>query len=165
MKIRFIHVVGYRVADRESDCHQKDFDVTEDNGMVGTTHKCDKCGQDFYANSGYPKYNTDSGRPEPGDLFFENWLDENFYWDNHKGPHLMVICPNGTRWNIDSRASNCTLPEDRLHRCWVRHGDPEKGEIHVDKNGHTCQAGGGSILVDQGTPKEYHGMLHNSQFS
>ena len=88
-------------------------------------------------------YNTQSGKPEPGDLYFTTWLPENYYWDNHKGPMLMAVCPSGDEWNIDSRASNCGLPDDRLHRCWVRHGEPPL--LTVDKNGLTCNAGAGSI--------------------
>lgn len=67
------------------------------------------------------------------------------------GLHLCVQCPGGS-WNIDSRASNCTMPYDYEHRCWIWHGDPPV--ITVDKNGVTCQAGAGSILVGQ-----YHGFL------
>ena len=74
-------------------------------------------------------------------------------WDNQSGPSLIVKTPGG-EWNIDSRASNCTLPKDRQHRCWVRHGFPPK--IHVDKNGKTCAAGAGSIICGN-----YHGFLHN----
>lgn len=47
-------------------------------------------------------------------------------------------------WHIDSRASNCTLKTDNVHRCWVRHGTVGE-KLHVDKAGVTCNAGGGSI--------------------
>jgi hypothetical protein len=69
---------------------------------------------------------------------------------------LVVKCPDGHDWMIDSRASNCTKKEDLTHFCWVRHGRPEDGTLHVDKNGDTCGAGAGSIQ----TPK-WHGHLHN----
>lgn len=105
-------------------------------------------------------YNTPSGNPEPGNIYFNSWLPENFYWDNHSGPHLECLVPNGEYWNIDSRAENCTMKDDRTHRCWVRHGDPENGTIHVDKNGNTCAAGAGSIQT-----KNYHGFLHNGNFT
>lgn len=107
-----------------------------------------------------PVYDTESGKLEPGCLFWNDWLPENTYWDNHKGAHLSVVLPNGRDWNIDSRASNCGLPNDRTHRCWCRHGEPEKGVIHVDKNGLTCNAGAGSIQIDN-----YHGFLHNNKFT
>lgn len=97
-------------------------------------------------------YNTASGRPEPGDLFWtqhgslkENGSAPCYLWDNCDGRHLYGILPNGHRWNIDGRARNCALPHDRLHRCWVRHGTPESGALHVDKAGLTCEAGAGSI--------------------
>jgi hypothetical protein len=67
------------------------------------------------------------------------------------GPHLIVMTPGG-QWNIDSRASNCTLPYDYEHRCWVRHGEPPN--ITVDKQGLTCTAGAGSIQCG-----DYHGFL------
>ena len=49
------------------------------------------------------------------------------------------------------------MPNDNEHRCWVRHGG--FGQIvTVDKNGKTCEAGGGSIA----TPK-FHGFLTNGE--
>jgi hypothetical protein len=171
LKTRFIQRIGvYRIECYEGECggHRHDFynhsEAIEKEAFDGE-YLCDKCGHAFEARTGYQLYNTESGRPEPGDVFWEDWLPENTYWDNHKGPHLMAVCPNGTRWNVDSRASNCELPDDKTHRCWVRHGKPEDGTLHVDKQGHTCKAGGGSIWVDKGTPNEYHGMLHNGQFT
>jgi hypothetical protein len=87
-----------------------------------------------------------------GAMFYADWLPSNMFWDNKTDGHLTVITPGG-EWNIDQRASNCTLPYDRLHRCWVRHGEPPM--VHVDKAGHTCAAGAGSILL-----QNYHGFLH-----
>jgi hypothetical protein len=49
-----------------------------------------------------------------------------------------------------------SVPE---HRCWVRHGDPRTGFVHVDKNGLTCGAGKGregSLRRD-----DFWGYLHN----
>lgn len=74
----------------------------------------------------------------------------------YDGKALVVILPNGSSWYIDSRASNCTRPEDNSHRCWVRHGSPLDGTLHVDKNGDTCQAGAGSIISG-----DFHGFLHS----
>jgi hypothetical protein len=70
------------------------------------------------------------------------------------GPQLTVVCPNGGTWDIDSRASNCTMPYDYAHRCWIRHGEPPA--LTVDKAGVTCQAGAGSIQCG-----DYHGFLQN----
>lgn len=77
---------------------------------------------------------------------------------------LSVVCKipfGGSRgfvhWYLDSRASNCTMPNDDDHRCWCRHGTI--GEIvHVDKVGNTCAAGAGSIAVDG-----FHGFLHHGE--
>lgn len=69
---------------------------------------------------------------------------------------LAIACrlPEGHTWHIDSRASNCTMKTDTAHRCWIRHGSV--GEmLTVDKQGNTCQAGGGSINVDG----IWHGFL------
>lgn len=110
---------------------------------------------------------------QPGDLFYLNIDrgDEHYChgrWTNCDGNHLHCVLPGGHHWDIDSRASNCTMKEDTVHRCWVRHGDPSRmlpvgpngimrnGVIHVDKNGLTCRAGAGSIVVPA-----FHGFLHH----
>lgn len=126
-------------------------------------------------------YNTASGKPEPGDMFWNNWYPhENGNcpfndWSNCDGRHLMVVLPNGHHWDVDSRANNCTLkvrdtpcPENaetgehsdtckcRTHRCWVRSGNPEEEPVTAGKSGPTCAAGAGSILAG-----DYHGFLQN----
>lgn len=71
------------------------------------------------------------------------------------GPQLYVRLPNdGGWWNVDSRANNCTLPYDYVHRCWQRTGTPPL--VTAGKSQPTCSAGGGSIA----TPG-YHGFLQN----
>lgn len=108
-------------------------------------------------------YNTASEKPEPGDLFWVDWYDCKergrcvYGWTNCDGRHLFAVLPNGHHWDIDARANNCTLPHDTTHRCWIRHGEPP--HTHVDKNGHTCQAGAGSIVAGN-----YHGFLHEGIF-
>jgi hypothetical protein len=42
----------------------------------------------------------------------------------------------------------------------VRHGRPEDGTLHVDKNGVTCASGGGSIMM-----ADFHGFLHNGNIT
>lgn len=105
------------------------------------------------------------------DWYVENWStpepsDPPRSW--HPGPdgHVLVCkTPGPTRagslgewigwdWIIDARASNCGLPLDNHHACWVRHGAPP--DVTVDKDGVTCSAGGGSI----GSPY-WHGFLRN----
>lgn len=78
-------------------------------------------------------------------------------WDNQFEPQLCVKTPGGD-WNIDGRASNCTMPDDRLHRCWIRTGTPPN--ITVGKGGHTCAAGAGSIQCGS-----YHGFLRNGELT
>ena len=74
----------------------------------------------------------------------------------HRGPDgicLIVKCPNGRDWYVDSEASNCTR-KGEPHQCWCRHGDPRECRVTVDKNGDTCAAGAGSIQAG-----DYHGFL------
>jgi hypothetical protein len=99
---------------------------------------------------------------KPGDVFF--WgihgSSECPYWDDCSGQHLYAVCPNGGWWDVDSRASNCSKKDDRKHRCWVRHGNPARGELDVDKNGGvTCAAGAGSIQCGN-----YHGFVQGFAF-
>lgn len=127
--------------------------------------KCNDCGipvPENQTNLNYQVhqkrlYDTPSGLLEPGCLYWVTWLPKTNFWDNHEGDYLHAILPNGYPWNIDGRASNCTMPKDRLHRCWRKHG--ELPNIHVDKNGLTCRTGS-SIAV-----KGYHGFLHNGRFT
>lgn len=86
-------------------------------------------------------------------------------WNNDDGRHLIVQVPGkdadgnftkGRRWDVDNRCSNCTLPDDRTHRCWVRSGTPP--QVDVAKNGYTCSAGAGSILTE-----DWHGFLRNGK--
>lgn len=93
-----------------------------------------------------------------GAMWWAIWQPKNWDWTNETEPHLLVRCPNGPGehrdWDIDSRAKNCALPNDKVHRCWIRHGIPPN--ITVDKAGVTCSAGAGSIAM----PK-WHGYLKN----
>ncbi len=101
---------------------------------------------------------------EPGDAFFLDCNREHCTWSNCDGRHLIVVLPNGRHWDVDSRAGNCTMREDRTHRCWVRRGDVAAGTLHVDKDGNTCAAGAGSILSHgYGGQPDYHGHLHGGE--
>lgn len=96
----------------------------------------------------------------PGACWDAAWFHHRPEWCGPDGRSLVVVCPDGRQWMIDSRASNCTMPDDKVHKCWVRHGSPEAGDLHVDKDGVTCAAGAGSI--DTGG---YHGFLHHGAFT
>jgi len=86
-----------------------------------------------------------------GAMWFADWMPND--WKGPDGHSLMVKTPGGD-WGVDMRASNCTRPDDKVHKCWVRHGDPRTANVTVDKNGDTCNAGAGSILCGA-----YHGFL------
>ena len=93
----------------------------------------------------------------PGAMYYAPWLEKYpEYWKGSDGHILMVICPDGHTWNVDSRCSNCTMPDDNAHRCWIRHGTPPN--ITVDKVGNTCRAGGGSINTHN-----WHGFLRDGK--
>lgn len=104
----------------------------------------------------------DTGEQKPfsefgvGAMWFEN-IDGYYYRPGPDGKSLSVRTPGGD-WRIDSRASNCTMPDENDHRCWVRHGIPPM--ITVDKIGNTCKAGAGSIQMGQ-----YHGFLINGSLT
>lgn len=114
-------------------------------------------------------YDTPSGDLEPGYLWWAWWMHTKgddgkircMYWDNCVDPrgHLHALVPSGETWDIDSRANNCTRKDDRIHRCWIRIGEPPN--IDVGKaGGDTCSAGAGSI----GTPK-WHGFLTKGKWA
>lgn len=94
-----------------------------------------------------------------GAMWNNTWMSSfaSGQWTGPDGRSVHVKLPDGHVWCVDGRANNCTMKDDSSHKCWVRHGDVTKGEIHVDKNGHTCKAGAGSI--DTG---KWHGFLHGS---
>lgn len=96
----------------------------------------------------------------PGAVWNASWMADRDGYTGPDGRSLICKLPDGHDWMIDGRASNCTLPDDTVHKCWVRHGRPEDGTLHVDKNGVTCAAGAGSIA----TPK-YHGFLHHGHLT
>lgn len=88
----------------------------------------------------------------PGAMWFADWMEHGDFCRGPDGHCLAVVLPDGRTWLIDSQATNCTKPDDHVHKCWVRHGTPPS--VTVDKNGNTCAAGGGSIQ----TPG-WHGFL------
>lgn len=110
-------------------------------------------------------FNPETGEEWPlreapvGAVWNAEWLAElskepNTLYAGPDGMSLHVRTPDGD-WCIDGRASNCTMPNEPTHKCWIRHGSPKDGTLHVDKNGHTCGAGAGSIALPR-----YHGFLH-----
>jgi hypothetical protein len=111
----------------------------------------------------------------PGAMFYNDHYadcidpkhrDYNEDWRRHwhlgpDGKVLIVVCPNGRSWIIDSYCSNCTRRGED-HSCWCRHGEPPF--ITVDKicnpGETTCAAGAGSIQAG-----DYHGFLQNGMLT
>ena len=88
-----------------------------------------------------------------GAIWRAPWFEDYPMYCGTDGKCYICKTPGG-EWMIDGQASNCTKPEDNVHKCWCRHG--EAPNFTVDKNGNTCNAGGGSILKGN-----YHGFLRN----
>lgn len=169
---RLVHKVGTRVTAfmRCPNNHSRHIPATDadwENGFAAyrASHPatvCPECGspESLSGMSRPAVYDTEDGELHPGDLYWapcdprETGRTPCQYWDNCDGQHLHVVLPNGIRWDIDSRASNCTMKEDRLHRCWIRTGEPPN--VTAGKNGFTCSAGAGSILMG-----DYHGFLRD----
>lgn len=183
MKTRYVERVGTKVVVRKEwgECperggeeHEAKSESTTErhlgigeypedlNSHIRALRECDACGasapDDAWTGKGMnPIWSTGSGQLECGDLYYLHH-DQGIHceWENCDGWHLHAVLPNGHYWNMDQRASNCGRPEDKTHRCWVRHGQPPN--VHVDKNGDTCQAGAGSILAG-----DWHGFLHHGE--
>lgn len=131
---------------------------------------CEKCGNAFSDSDEWQRFRRAIYiRPDTGEEMLlsdapigacwnASWFAERREKGFYVGPDgkCLVVKTPGGKWMIDSRASNCTIPEDDVHKCWIRHGCPEDGTLHVDKNGHTCGAGAGSIVCGN-----YHGFLHH----
>ena len=90
-----------------------------------------------------------------GAMYWMSWF-EGTEFVGPDGRALGVVCPGPHVWHVDARASNCTKPDDKKHKCWVRHG--EVPNITVDKNGNTCNAGAGSSVVPG-----WHGFLRGGE--
>ncbi len=131
---------------------------------------CEACGKPFGVDDEWQVFEysilrrVDTGaefpmrKAPPGAMWDAKW----YPWKGPDGMSLCVAMPPGGAddvWLVDSRASNCTMPNDNEHRCWVRHGDPRQPQtLTVDKNGHTCAAGAGSIQTSR-----WHGFLRGGR--
>jgi hypothetical protein len=127
--------------------------------------KCDHCdhvfGQKAFrgTHNHYLYRRSDNGElttideATPGAMWWAPWLSDSEHWRGFDGRTLVVRLPGRHDWIVDSVASNCTKPNDRTHRCWIRTGEPPN--VTVGKSGgNTCSAGAGSILTDK-----WHGFL------
>jgi hypothetical protein len=141
--------------------------------MPGHPKACPKCGRVFtpaedefqiFCETLYRR--ADTGEilglrdAPPGASWDAVWYHDIPEWCGLDGRAVIVKCPDGHDWHVDGKCSNCTRPDDKVHKCWCRHGDPTKAELTVDKNGDTCQAGAGSIQAPH-----WHGFLTNGVLS
>lgn len=125
-----------------------------------------QCGYTFQTNDEWQRFTervyrrVDTGeemtlRDAPvGAMWYAWWADQ---FHTPQGEHCLMVKTPGGDWDIDSQASNCTMPDDvkqEKHHCWVYHGTPP--DITVGKDGVTCDAGAGSIQAGN-----YHGFLRN----
>ena len=168
------HNAHVHLGDTEKLNDPKLHDLPEDHPDDRWPTKCEHCPAPVAKDANRQVfrrrlYNTPSGSPEPGDLYWTTWhghtdvmtgeITKKCYWhDNCDGRHLSAVLPNGNEWDIDGRATNCTKPKDRTHRCWVRTGEPPN--VTAGKKGDTCSAGAGSIGSGN-----YHGFLRNGEFT
>jgi hypothetical protein len=72
--------------------------------------------------------------------------------------YLIIKTPGG-EWHTFAKATNCTMPSEK-HFCWIKHGSALDGTLHIDKNGYTCNAGAGSIIIG-----DYHGFCHQGHLT
>jgi hypothetical protein len=87
-----------------------------------------------------------------GGMYFADW-----YKRKGTDGHSLIVRTPGGDWLVDQRASNCSRPNDDVHRCWVRHGTPPN--VTVDKNGNTC--GCGCSIGFGPNFNRYHGFLRD----
>ena len=126
-----------------------------------TPTKCDRCDSVPKIDGRKPSlmseavYDTPDGTSDrPGDMWYSD--SDSIYcgFQNCDKKHLQVRLPDGSVWDTDSRAANCAKPDDVVHRCWVKHTENGVENMTIDKNGDTCEAGGGSILQEN-----WHGFI------
>lgn len=157
-----LHMIGTGPAPRDDRGYIKPpEDVDHDDPRWPNV--CDSCGYMFTDDDKWQPWSeqlytrSDTGEvttlrdAPPGSCWNAWWMPS----AREDGVYLMVRCPNGHDWAVDSQASNCTR-KGEPHACWVRHGDPRDCKVTVDKNGDTCSAGAGSILAG-----DYHGFLQH----
>lgn len=151
-----------------------EFHPVEDRWQLFTLklHEVTKSVDENYVRVGgifhlHPNKVFNGGAPA-GAMWDASWMGERMEnWDPSKpwylfGPgddgRILCVRTPGGDWIVDQRASNCGLPNDNAHRCWVRHGEPP--DVTVDKAGVTCNAGAGSIQAG-----DYHGFLQQGRLT
>lgn len=103
---------------------------------------------------------------EPGAMWFADWMihrPDQRWFVGPDGHCLMIRGFYGGDFCPDQRASNCTLPGDDEHKCWVRVGDVPN--ITIGKTGRTCGAGAGSFYFGKNPDGSFrwHGFCENGE--
>lgn len=135
--------------------------LVEDTGKRDVWDALNEAGEKIGENSRPIYRRTDTGEEvnylselPAGAMWFADWYEQLF---NPQLEFSLIVKTPGGDWHVDQQSSNCTMPEDRQqekHHCWIIEG--EIPNITVSKNGITCGAGAGSILIGN-----YHGFLRN----
>lgn len=115
-----------------------------------------------FANEKYFNKQWKAGKVQVGAVWEAHW--EKGCRKGPDGQSLVILTPAGC-WYIDERSSTCTRKDDHEHRCWIRHGSAEEGNLQVDKKGDTCESGAGSIRIinKKSGQSSYHGRLMQGQ--
>lgn len=64
------------------------------------------------------------------------------------GECLILILPNNTKLFLDARSSSCSDRDDDKHRCRIRSGSIEDGNLSISDSFRGCSYTSGKILVD-----------------
>lgn len=90
---------------------------------------------------------------QPGAMWYADWYGD--HWKGPDGRTLVVKCPGGLEWIIDSKANNCAKPNEP-HNCWRREGVPPNITVYGG-----CSGASSIAIGEPGTPGYYHGHLVN----
>lgn len=132
---------------------------------------CERCGYEFrdedrwwldrdhiYRRHDDPAVEMVLAEAPVGACWNAEWYAEHGdHWVGPDGRSLWVKLPGGHDWGIDSTASNCKQ-RNIPHKCWVREGRPEDGNLTVLRGSIPGHVGAGSI--DTGA---WHGYLDHGE--
>lgn len=134
--------------------------------------KCELCDYEFKEEDNWQLWadrlheSSDGREPmtihaaPPGAMWYADW----YHFKGPDGHCLVVKCPNGMDWIVDSQASNCNK-RDKKHWCWYREGTPPNITI-IHPHKKSCNVGAGSIgMGKQGAKDYYHGFLRKGKLT
>ena len=157
------HLQHFKISKHQYEemCNEKDIGRLDRLCAPFKPTECGRCGCAYNGEKygpgaeSRPVYNTPDGTANrPGDMWYSESDHTYCGFQNCDKKHLMVRLPGGGVWDTDSRAINCDKPNDVIHRCWVKHTQDGIENMTIDKNGDTCNAGGGSF-----SQENWHGFI------